>query len=129
MTGPWVVARIGDVVNHVGKPHVVDSIIVTSNGCHAVLVCEKGKARRVMATSHSTDDRWCVAALTLGEQPQKQERRLDYINARPVRFLVTNETYQRMQVMCEEREVSPDSLIHDLIWNAKEGGKCRNLDE
>ena len=124
-----MVARIGDVVNHVGKPHVVDSIIVTPNGCHAMLMPEKGKPRRVVATSHTTDDRWCIAALSMADQPEPIPEKLNADNTKPVRIQMTHETYQRMVIMCRERDVSADFLIHTLLWDAKEGGICQSLDE
>lgn len=124
-----MVARIGDVVNHVGKPHVVDTVIVTSNGCHAMLMPEKGKPRRVVATSHTTDDRWCIAALSMADQPDREPERLNADNTKPVRIQMTHETYQRMVIMCRERDVSADFLIHTLLWDAKEGGICQSLDE
>lgn len=124
-----MVARIGDVVSHVGKPHVVDSVIITPNGCHAMLVCEKGRARRVVASSHSTDDRWCIAAFSMADQPDREPEKLNADFTKPVRIQMTHETYQRMVIMCRERDMSADLLIHTLLWSAKEGGICRDQDE
>lgn len=105
------------------------TIMMTKWGCCAMLVDESGKIRKVPASSHSTDDRWCIACLSMADQPEKENLNIGGDNTKPVRIQMTHETYQRMVIMCRERDMSADFLIHTLLWDAKEGGLCRDQDE
>ena len=125
------IVRLGDVVDHVGKVHTVMTIMVTQWGCRAMLVDQTGKVRWVKASSHSTDDRWCIACLSLGDQPKRKEQIVtdNELGSFTIRIQMNQRTHRRMKAMCKEREVSPDFLFQSLIWDAKEGGLCRDQDE
>jgi len=108
---------------------MVINIMLTQWGCRAMLVDQVGRIRWVEASSHSTDDRWCIACLSMSEQSEKQNVKIGGDNTKAVRIQMTHETYQRMVIMCRERDMSADFLIHTLLWDAKEGGICRDQDE
>lgn len=108
---------------------MVINIMLTQWGCRAMLVDAVGRIRWVEASSHSTDDRWCIACLSMSDQSEKQNVKIGGDNTKAVRIQMTHETYQRMVIMCRERDMSADFLIHTLLWDAKEGGICRDQDE
>jgi len=131
MGDPNVLVRLGDQVDHVGKIHTVMTIMVTEFGSRAMLVDQAGKIRWVQASSHSKDNRWCIACLSLSNKVKKNDEIIsdDELGSYTIRIQMNQKTHKRMNAMCKEREVSPDYLFYRLLWDAKEGGICRDQDE
>ena len=92
-SGPWVVLRIGDPVNHCGTIHRLESVTIGEID-YAILVSENGVRRKVAVSMHSTDDRFCVGALSLADQPTIKARELSHSTS-PVRIEMYHATYQR----------------------------------
>ena len=123
-SGPWVVLRIGDPVNHCGTIHRLESVTIGEID-YAILVSENGVRRKVSVSLHTTDDRFCVGALSLADQPPAKVRQMSGQTV-PVKIEMNCATYERAKLMANEREIAVDFLIHELIWNTREGGTCRD---
>lgn len=123
-SGPWVVLRIGDSVNHCGIIHRLESVTIGELN-YAILVSENGVRRKVSVSLHTTDDRFCVGALSLADQPPAKVRQMSGQTV-PVKIEMNHATYERAKIMANEREIAVDFLIHELIWNTREGGICRD---